>query len=106
MSLLKDKALCTIYRSERKQGAYLYVPFSTADNVFEGVPEALLKQLGQLTEVMKLNLSDGKKLANADVDKVRQQLGDKGYYLQLPPSDPVATRQQHRFDICSDGAKQ
>jgi len=78
--------LCSIFRSERQEGAYLYTPFKTDSNALAEVPGELLAQLGTLTEVMKLKLTPDRKLAQANTTRVIQQLEEKGYYLQLPPS--------------------
>lgn len=51
----------------------------------DALPEALLSQLGGLSEVMLLDLSKRKHLANADIDKVSSSLNEQGFYLQLPP---------------------
>ncbi len=34
---------------------------------------------------MTLSLTDRKKLANADIDRVKRELIEVGYYLQFPP---------------------
>lgn len=78
------KRLCSIYRSPKKEGMYLYVP---KDAGFDEVPEALLKQMGTPGHVMDLLLTPEKKLARVDVNDVLRELADKGFYLQMPPSD-------------------
>jgi uncharacterized protein YcgL (UPF0745 family) len=37
---------------------------------------------------MHLELSPERRLAQADADQVRQQIGERGFYLQLPPAEP------------------
>ena len=88
-----------IYRSERKSGAYLYVPALAPgerqrDKQLAGVPEALLAQLGELTEVMQLELDAQRKLANADASRVLEQLEVAGYYLQMPPIPGAVENEQ------------
>lgn len=51
----------------------------------DSLPEALLKKLGRLTEVMSLSLTPDSKLARAEPGKVIAALEAEGYYLQLPP---------------------
>jgi hypothetical protein len=51
------------------------------------MPSDLLEALGTLEKVMNLELSPDQTLARADPDTVRQQLRDKGFYLQLPPAE-------------------
>ncbi len=47
---------------------------------------------------MMLPLDGRKKLANADLEKVKQALKDQGYYLQLPPP-PENLLKQHLESI-------
>ena len=76
--------ICHIYRSERKAGAYLFLP---EKDRFDHLPGQLRKLVGQLTWVMALDLSEDRPLAQADVAEVRRLLREDGYYLQLPPGD-------------------
>ena len=71
---------CKIFRSDSKPGTYLYVH---EDSTLEDVPEALMKLIGKHTEVMELDLSQRQKLAQADLDQVKADLREKGYYLQM-----------------------
>lgn len=72
---------CVIYRSARHEQTYLYVE---KKDDFTRVPEELMKIFAPPQRVMILALDGSKKLANADVEKVKQALADSGYYLQLP----------------------
>ncbi|QTH64822.1 YcgL domain-containing protein [Psychrosphaera ytuae] len=74
--------LCTIYKSSKKAETYLYVE-KTDD--FSKVPEQLMKLIGAPLLVMTLDLDRRNGLAQADLDKVKQELKENGYYLQLPP---------------------
>jgi len=73
---------CVIYRSTRRDQTYLYV--EKRDD-FSRVPEALMKGFGTPVLAMMVPLDGSKKLANAELDKVKQALENEGYYLQLPP---------------------
>ena len=75
---------CVVYKGARKSDAYLFVK---RDFDISQVPSDLLKAFGTLEKVMNLELSPGQTLARADPDTVRQQLHDKGFYLQLPPAE-------------------
>lgn len=75
---------CVIYRGSKKYDSYLYV--EEKDN-FDRVPDGLLKLFGRPEYVMVLELSAARKLAQADVEVVMQQLSDNGYYLQMPPKE-------------------
>ena len=78
--------LCVIYRSPKRDQTYLYVE---KKDDFSRVPEELMKSFGVPQFAMMLSLDERKKLASADIEKVKQALEDKGYYLQFPP--PVET---------------
>ncbi len=73
--------LCTIYKSTKKEGAYLYIP---KKDDFSQVPDTLMSMFGKPSLVMMINL-DGRDLAQVDIEKVKQSLKDDGFFLQLPP---------------------
>ncbi|AFJ46875.1 YcgL domain-containing protein [Shimwellia blattae] len=73
---------CVIYRSSKRDQTYLYVE---KKDDFSRVPEELLNSFGRPVLSMILPLDGSKKLANADMDTVRNALEEQGYYLQLPP---------------------
>jgi uncharacterized protein YcgL (UPF0745 family) len=75
--------LCQVYKSPRKQEAYLYVEMSEG---LERVPQALLAQFGEPVEVMILKLDENRRLARVDAALVRQSIREQGFFLQLPPS--------------------
>ncbi|GAA0816303.1 YcgL domain-containing protein [Colwellia sp. D2M02] len=74
--------LCAIYKSPKKDQTYLYV--KSRDD-FSSVPEALMITFGTPHLVTLTNLATKKKLALADLEKVKSSLNEQGYYLQLPP---------------------
>ena len=74
--------LCAIYKSSKKADTYLFV---LKRDDFSSVPEALLKTFGKPLFSMMLNLEKHSKLALSDINKVKQQLTESGFYLQLPP---------------------
>ena len=75
---------CFIYKGNRKQDTYLYI---TSEDDFTCVPGPLRDLLGTLEKVMDIDLDKTKKLANADIDTVQLQLKERGFYLQMPPSE-------------------
>ncbi|HSH28597.1 MAG TPA: YcgL domain-containing protein [Thiohalobacter sp.] len=79
---------CVIYKGDRKADTYLYVE---TEGDFSRVPDSLLQLLGNLEQVMTLELHPERALARADPEQVREQLRRQGFYLQLPPEnrDPV-----------------
>jgi uncharacterized protein YcgL (UPF0745 family) len=80
---------CVIYKSKKKQDTYLYV---AAKDDFDAVPETLLGLLGEPVYVMELDLSQIRKLAQEDIEQVMKNLQERGWHLQLPPQDKVASR--------------
>lgn len=75
---------CTIYRSSRAEYTYLYL---REDLELDDVPEELLKLLGEPEPVMDVDLAERDSLAKEDIERVRFNLTDPGYHLQLPPQD-------------------
>ncbi len=77
---------CVVFRSDKKQGAYLYL---SNDKSMEDVPDELVNLLGNCTQVMELNLDQHQKLATEDINVVKQNINDQGYHLQMPPKNQV-----------------
>ena len=78
---------CTVYRSSRRQGTYLYLAENTE---FDSLPGDLRAAFGSPVKIMDLELSETRPLARADVVKVIEDLESQGFYLQLPPTaDPL-----------------
>jgi len=75
---------CTIYKSPKKSGAYLYL--ADKDD-FAAVPNVLLTMLGDLSYLMELELRPERKLAQEDVREVIRSLQEQGWFLQLPRQD-------------------
>ena len=74
---------CVVYRGSRKPDAYLYIQ---RERDFSQVPESLLDLMGSLQLVISLDVTADSTLAQVRADEVLQQLRDRGFYLQLPPS--------------------
>ena len=74
--------LCTIYKSSKKAETYLFV--KQRDD-FSAIPAPLMSMFGTPTLVTVMNLANKEKLALADINKVKENLNEQGYYLQLPP---------------------
>lgn len=77
---------CTIYKSLKKDGLYLYL---RDHDMLEQLPEALLKSIGNTELVMELELTPERTLARADVNEVIKSLNEQGFYIQMPPRDPA-----------------
>jgi len=80
---------CFVYRASRRAGAYVYLRERDA---FALLPAALAGGLGALEFVMALELTPGRRLAQADARVVLANLAQAGFHLQFPPDDPLAAR--------------
>ncbi|WP_394130131.1 YcgL domain-containing protein [Shewanella maritima] len=87
--------ICAVYKSLRREDTYLYV--EKRDN-FETVPAPLMEMFGAPKFVMLLPIEKIKQLAIADIQKVKSELADKGFYLQLPPPKENLL-EKHRLDL-------
>ncbi|MFV0277961.1 MAG: YcgL domain-containing protein [Parahaliea sp.] len=88
------KRLCEVFASSAKAEMYLYVDRARG---LRDVPEPLLKQFGEPRPVMTLVLTPERKLARTSATEVLAGIEDKGFYLQMPPSD-AELAQRERAD--------
>lgn len=79
---MNNKKTVDIYRSKRKEGAYLYV---SKDMPLEKLPDALSRQFGVPEFAMTLELTPERKLARVDILHVMNALNTQGFFLQMPP---------------------
>jgi len=86
--------LCAIYKSPKKAQTYLFV--NKRDD-FSSVPEALMKTFGTPNLVTLINLATKEKLAMADLEKVKKNLDEQGFYLQLPPPQEDLLKEHKAF---------
>jgi len=78
------KRICSIYRSSKRTGMYLYVLKSDA---LERVPEGLLTIFGKPAHAFDLVLTPERKLQQEDIVQVLENLDKQGYHLQMPPAE-------------------
>lgn len=84
---------CVIYRSTKQDQTYLYVE---KKDDFSRVPKDLMAHFGKPVLSMLLPLDGSKKLAAADIGKVKESLKEQGFYLQIPPPiENLLTRHQN-----------
>jgi len=86
---------CQIYKSLKRQDTYVYLK---GDDPAEILSAQLQQLLGRLEWVMALDLSQRKKLANADIDSVIAALKSQSFYLQIPDNF-AATLRADRSDL-------
>lgn len=78
---------CFIYKSLKKEHLYLYID---KKGDFSRVPELLFNSFGGMAFVMELELSPERKLAREDAGKVLASLKEKGFFVQMPPTEMPA----------------
>ncbi|MGP4956101.1 YcgL domain-containing protein [Pseudomonas helleri] len=78
------KHICSIYRSPKRSGMYLYVLKAEA---LERVPETLLSGFGKPQHAFDLVLTPERTLVREDIGKVLENLKEQGYHLQMPPAE-------------------
>lgn len=76
--------LCAVYKSQKHEGMYLYVP--NKDN-FDDVPDVLKDKFGKPELVTILSLDKREKLGSVDKQKLVSELKEKGFYFQMPPKE-------------------
>ncbi|MFD0965758.1 YcgL domain-containing protein [Seminibacterium arietis] len=86
--------LCAIYKTNKKEGMYLYI--EKREN-FDSVPQALLDSFGKPIFVMLFNLASGKPLINARNEEVQQQIKQNGFYLQMPKQQENLLEQEKKY---------
>lgn len=77
---------CYVYRSNSKEGMYLYL---VEKDDFEKVPDSLLSLLGDIVFSFKFDLGADRKLVRAEAKEVIRNLKENGFFLQMPPSKSV-----------------
>lgn len=78
-----------VYRSDKKNGWYLYV---ADENDFTRVPEQLLTTLKPMELALQFELHADRSLARGNAPQVMADLREKGYHLQI--GDPLIANQQ------------
>lgn len=75
---------CYVYKSLKKDLLFLYVD---RKDDFSHLPAELLQSFGRLEFVLELELTPERKLAKEDTQQVLASLQEKGFFVQLPPSE-------------------
>ena len=73
-----------VLAGQRKPATYLYI---SADAETEDLPAELLRLLGELRDVITLDITPEKQLARCTGAEVLEGLATAGYYLQMPPGE-------------------
>ena len=78
------KRICSIYKSPRKDGMYLYVLRADA---LKQVPENLLSAFGSPIHSFDMVLTPERALAREDILNVLENLDSQCYHMQMPPPE-------------------
>ncbi len=72
---------CAVYRSNRKDMTYLYLP---EEDDMTRVPEALMNLISPVERVLEFELTPERRLAQEDAGEVLKQIEEQGWFLQMP----------------------
>lgn len=75
---------CYVYKSLKKDLLFLYID---KKDDFSCVPAELIQSFGVLEFVLELELTPERKLAKEDSKQVLASLQEKGFFVQLPPTN-------------------
>ena len=75
---------CYIYKSTAKGETYVFLRERDGTHV---LPRELASALGELAFVMDLELTPERRLARIDVATLQSALAERGFHIQLPPSE-------------------
>lgn len=79
---------CFVYKGDLKTDHYVYLSKKlNKDAPDELVPQAILTLLGNLEFVLDFELTEDRALSQADAKQVIKDIGDQGFYLQMPKKD-------------------
>ena len=81
-----------VLAGKRKPDTYLYI---SADAEAEDLPDDLLSLLGELREVITLDITTERQLARFTGAEVLEGVADTGYYLQIPPGERTRNDDDH-----------
>ena len=76
--------LCYVYKSLKTDLLYLYV---NKKDDFSDLPAELLENFGSPEFVLEMELTLERKLAKEDSQRVLASLQERGFFLQLPPTE-------------------
>ncbi len=91
---------CAVYKSQKKDETYVFIPTVTP---LSDLPDELLKVLGQAEIVMTLNLTPQKKMARGNAKEIIKSIEEQGFHLQLPVKaeldvNPLPTKNERFLD--------
>ena len=82
---------CFVYKSLKKDDTYIFIP---RQDDFSDIPELLIKSLGDIEQVMELELTPDRELARVTASEVMKNIDSQGFHLQMPPADPLTGKEK------------
>ena len=83
-----------VYKSLRKADTYVYLAERDGSGA---LPAAVRDTLGGLEFVLEVELTPERRLARVDVAQVREALGTRGFFVQVPPPPAAAAYDATEF---------
>ncbi|MFZ5657078.1 MAG: YcgL domain-containing protein [Pseudomonadota bacterium] len=83
-----------VYKSLRKADTYVYL---AARDGFDALPPPVREALGGLEFVLEVVLTPERRLARVDAQQVREALGARGFFVQVPPPPDAAAYDATEF---------
>ena len=77
---------------KRKPDTYLFIP---SEREPEDLPAELILLLGELREVIVLDITPEKRLSRCTGAEVLEGVANAGYYLQMPPGERTRHDDDH-----------
>jgi uncharacterized protein YcgL (UPF0745 family) len=81
-----------VLAGKRKPDTYLFI---SAEMQTDDLPPELLSLLGELRDVITLEITAEKQLARCTGAEVLEGLTNAGYYLQMPPGERTRNDDDH-----------
>ena len=81
-----------VLAGKRKPDTYLFI---SAETQTDDLPPELLSLLGELRDVITLEITAKKQLARCTGAEVLEGLTNAGYYLQMPPGERTRNDDDH-----------
>jgi uncharacterized protein YcgL (UPF0745 family) len=72
------------YKTKKTEELFLFVP---TENGLEGLADELLVMFGEPIHVIDFELTPDRKMGREEAAKVYESIQQKGYFMQMPPSE-------------------
>ena len=86
MTSTQNEIECAVYKSQRKDETYVFIPTTES---LSNLPETLLNVLGEAELVMTLKLTPEKKMARGTAKDILNSIEEQGFHLQMPENPQI-----------------